>query len=958
MLKKTTLKKLLYLLLFSICFTVRGQDYFKTSQNLNRHKISLFSTIIISIFHKTVFIMRYKFLLPILLIFFISYFNSHSQTHFPGGVFGAEAWYIVNHEDMNQDIYLNSSQEHINIISCGEGFEEALFNFNPSIRTDKLCLMYRSALENSVSRNIFFVGEPDSVSKYSHVTTQWNQSFGAMDSLIRNRFDSSLEGTHVNKQVSAYQSIDNAQINFYHWNIYQIDKKFKSYGYEGETEFYIGKEFNNPLLNAEYFYGNFSEFISFPFELSANQKNRVESYLALKYGITLNNKSSYKNSKNIVFWNNKNNNIFPNFIFGIGRDDISGLNQLQSESVHDKDYLIASVEELMETNLEKQSATYIENNHFIVFGSNNKDNKNTLVNEEPNAFGIRTIVRKWLSQNTGSKSKDITVYFKITIAGGISEQLEQYPHLRLWMVHDKYVNNLEISNFDSQYVQYYEPFDMDNYTYGFFKDVYFDTDEGIYDQFTFGIGPEMIVQAQFNTTDCKAKDVIMDIVITGGVAPYKVVINRDGNYFDDFVTYDSINPYPVESSFIYEIQVWDDQSTEAQTEVEANFPQISVDLGPDITLSNSQQSVFLDAGQNVNDPEATYAWYLDGVLLEHYEPTLTVTQPGEYTVVVTAGNRICEMSDSIIVFYNFTGILDTDFDCENPHTAWVSVDLSGGVPPFTTAISSSEYTIIEVHSSEHFVFTEVPSGQYSVTCVDSNGNIFEDNITVVVGLEGIELDLLSQLPQDCSLLTEMAGSPLPYLAFICISPYVLDASLSVTNPNVTYEWLINDVPLFFTPILEFQYEQGNPQDGWLNYNSANHELTLIITNTETGCYIRETYIVLKDFSVREANSSSLRVISNTAEEENLLENSEVEIFTKLYPNPSDAGSTFYFEIFSSEVFKGRVGLYNTSGVLLEESILSENSNYVIPFSLSISGVYFIITNIEGRDSLTHKIIIR
>src|SRR5690606_16142758 len=102
---------------------------------------------------------------------------------------------------------------------------------------------------------------------------------------------------------------------------------------------------NNPLLNAEYFYGNFPEFISFPFELSANQKNRVESYLALKYGITLYNKSSYKNSRNVVFWNSKNNQLFPNFIFGIGKDDISGLNQLQSESVHEKDYLIASVGE-------------------------------------------------------------------------------------------------------------------------------------------------------------------------------------------------------------------------------------------------------------------------------------------------------------------------------------------------------------------------------------------------------------------------------------------------------------------------------------------------------------------------------------------------------------------------------------------------------------------------------------
>jgi hypothetical protein len=907
--------------------------------------------------------MRCKFLFSIIILFFISYFNSNSQTHFPGGVAGAEAWYMVNHEEMNQDIYLNSSQEHIKIISCGEGFQKALFNFNSSIRTDKLCLMYRFPLENTVSRNIFFVGEPRSMSKYSHITTAWNQSLGAMDSLIRNRFDSSLEGTYINKQVSAYQSMDNAQVNFYHWNIYQTDKKFKSYGYEGETEFYIGKEFNNPDLNADYFNGNFPEFISFPFELSANQKNRVESYLALKYGITLNKGESYKNSKNIVFWNKKNNGLFPHRIFGIGRDDISGLNQLQSESVHERDYLIASVEELMETNLEKQSVTEIENNHFIVFGSNSKDDKNTLAEGEPNAFGVRTIQRVWLSQNTGDKSMIISMSFIFRIAGQLGETLEQFPHLKLWMLHDKYVNNLEVSDFESQYVQYYEPYDMDNYTYGFFKEVYFDTDQGIYDQFTFGIGPEMIVQAQFETTDCGKSDVETNIVITGGVAPYKVNINRDGNYYDSFNTYDSINPYFFDSPYSYQIFVIDNQSNEADTEVEVFFPQISVDLGPDITLSASQQSVLLDAGQNVNDPEATYAWYVDGVLLEHYEPTLHVTQPGEYTVVVTAGNRICEMSDTVVVYYKFNGILDSDFDCENPYIATVTVDLSGGVPPFSTTISGQTLTILEVHHSEHFVFTEVPSGQYTVTSVDSNGNFFEDTVVVVVGLEGgLELDLSAQLGTGCTIWNSDNNFiyeeilNLPFLTFECFPEHIIDAY--IPNPNVQYEWFINGIStgIYDSEVVIFQDEQSFP--GHEDYIEGFNIITVQISDLNTGCSISESFGTFRFYGIASlTNPPSLKVKSES-EEEVKKDSEKAEIFTKLYPNPSDAGSTFYFEISSSEVFKGKVGLYSMSGVLLEESVISGNSNYVIPFSLSTAGVYFIITNIEGRDSLTHKIIIR
>ena len=122
--------------------------------------------------------------------------------------------------------------------------------------------------------------------------------------------------------------IQNAHINFYHSNHYFIDKKFKSFGQEGETKFYIGKTTNiDPDASYEdsNFNGVFPEFLSFPRELSHNEINRVKSYLALKYGLTLVHSASYLNAQNAIFWDASNNQLFPKRIFGFGRDDISGI---------------------------------------------------------------------------------------------------------------------------------------------------------------------------------------------------------------------------------------------------------------------------------------------------------------------------------------------------------------------------------------------------------------------------------------------------------------------------------------------------------------------------------------------------------------------------------------------------------------------------------------------------------
>lgn len=873
---------------------------------------------------------------------FYCFLIAFSQTNFPGGVPGAEAWYIVNHNDVSSGLFRNSAEIDVRIQACPDNaMPLSLFNFNHSVNTQHLCIFYNAPLENTTSRNVFFVGEPLlSQTNYSHLTTYWRQGIPGLaptDTII-NRFDVANKNVYVNTKKVSFQSVNNANVNFYNWNIYQTEKKIKSYGKEGETSFYIGKGITTSTPNADYFSGNFPEFISFPFELTYNQKNRVESYLALKYGITLAPNTPYHNSRNVVFWNTANYSLFGARIFGIGRDDVSALNQLESESVHNRDYLIASVGELSPTNQIKQGLVSIDRDNFIVFGDNGQnDGLDPL-----NAANVRKHKRKWLSQSTGDNALLIPMYFKYKIQGAILQALVTDSTLKLWMLHDKYVTNQSASNFTSQYVDYYEPSAMDGLSYGFFNDVFFDTDKGIYDQFTFGVGPKLIVQVRFELGDCDDQNINSSVVITGGRAPYHITIQNSSGYNAVFNTNNNIFPFTAVAPNTYTVTVTDSQSNTASTSLNVTLPQIPVNLGNDVVLNASLQQVTFNASANVLDPTATYEWYKDGVSLQVYTPALTVSEPGEYSVTVTSGNRMCQESDSVMVYYHFAAVVHPEVECDDTEGT-VSISLSGGIPPFTTSLSGDTQTISQVHNTELYTFQGVPFGNYTLTSIDANGEMFQENIELLDPLEGIEIDLAGLIAQYC---TSNIGFIGQYPIFdTCSSSLIVDVSQTISNPNVSFEWYLNGVLTDInSPEVEVYADTSN---------TVLNEYQLVVNNLETGCSASEIIILARHLLIREPDPEFMAKPAKnkvTKEEPHA-------IAAKVYPNPSKSGTTFYYEITSDKAFNGTVDVYSPTGALLHSSDISGQSTYKIPFSLIAAGTYLITTR-TAETTLTNKVIIK
>ncbi len=889
-----------------------------------------------------------------LLVFsFILASISLTAQNFPGGVTGAEVWYIGDWDDVDTGVYENSAQTDIAITPIEGTHEKDLFNFNPSIYSKEGIITYVAPLENATGRNVFFVGEPVATNKaFSHIASDWESSPLVFEkSIIRNFFNFNTTNLSANEIAADYGSNENAHINFYHTSHYNIDKKFKSYGQEGETAFHIGKTTEINLgeeMEDEDFVGSFPEFISFPRELSRNERNRVDSYLALKYGITLSGNTSYLNSRNLIFWDASNNNIFSNRIFGFGRDNISGLNQLQSESTHHKEHLVSAVGDIVETNVEKQGLTTIRNNHFLVFGDNGLNA--TFTNE--NNDQVKFWPKVWLAQRTGELTDTYPIYFKLYLSSYVIQYLTDNPDDKLWLLKDKHIGNDEVSDFNNDNVNYYSGEINLEEGVAIFKDVFFDSDKSVYDQFTFGAGPEMIVLAQ--VSGCEGDELKATIDITGGVPEYHITVDStQGTIEAD--TNEPSYVVDVDNNTTYTVTVEDVEGLVTELEFTTAAWDFTLDLGPDQSFSGFTQSILLDAGQNITDPEATYAWYEDNTLLQETNSILTVTEPGIYKAVVTSGDRACVVEDEIEI--SSTDILvnvEIIEACDALHNS-LAIKVVGGVAPISITLSGINGDVNYVYDNSDntiYIITDIDYGTYTITIVDDSGNTVTDTINFTEPTGGLGLDIYASLENYCDggvACVDYTNPQLPVFNYTFGNSIVIDASNEVTNPNVTYQWFKDDVPYFNGngPIITIDC---------INSSKEKDKFTVVATDPITNCTQSQSFA--PDFICPENGNNLIAGNSQQGNQEESILDSKVILETKVYPNPAEANTTFTYKVFSTEKFEGIVKLFTIGGAQLYEKQIDGSSNYKVPFNLKTSGTYIIITTTTNGTVATDRVIIK
>ncbi|SDI38987.1 hypothetical protein [Chryseobacterium jejuense] len=150
---------------------------------------------------------------------------------------------------------------------------------------------------------------------------------------------------------------------------------------------------------------DFGEAIGYERELTAIEKQRVRSYLAIKYGVTLLQPQNYIAANQSITWNSALDANFNNNIFGMAKDDATILDQVVSNSINTENNIILTIStsnNFVLPNIDQSRVTFLQDNTFLMMGDNN--NKTLALLNYGTAPG-KIIPRSWLAQrrnNTAS----------------------------------------------------------------------------------------------------------------------------------------------------------------------------------------------------------------------------------------------------------------------------------------------------------------------------------------------------------------------------------------------------------------------------------------------------------------------------------------------------------------------------------------------------------------------------
>lgn len=151
----------------------------------------------------------------------------------------------------------------------------------------------------------------------------------------------------------------------------------------------------------EYWDGNISEVIFYNRSLTATEQQRIYSYLALKYGFSLDQTSaqSYLASGSNLMWDKDatDASTYDNGLFGIGRDDSSSLAQIKSRGQTSTNVII--LEAISEGSNGSGSFVDMDNLEFLVIGDNNGAASWTTTGA-PSGYSVLT--RRWKKQEQGN----------------------------------------------------------------------------------------------------------------------------------------------------------------------------------------------------------------------------------------------------------------------------------------------------------------------------------------------------------------------------------------------------------------------------------------------------------------------------------------------------------------------------------------------------------------------------
>ncbi|WP_035717591.1 beta strand repeat-containing protein, partial [Flavobacterium succinicans] len=450
------------------------------------------------------------------------------------------------------------------------------------------------------------------------------------------------------------------------------------------------------------FEGEVAEVVLFPSSLTLVDKVKVESYLAIKYGITLApSVVSYVNSLGTVLWNDTK---YWHDVFGIGKDDASSLNQSQSNSINTGSG--DGKGQSGKGNIVLSDPTSLNDGDFLMMGHDNAALTEQTTDLPANLSGKKRLSREWKVKKTNTPGT-YNLSFDTT---GLCLSASTAADFKLLVDSDEDGEFIAATTIDAasyaNNILYFTGVDLPNNAV-----------------FTFLTSPPTIQLTSAVGTDAQtvcANTALTSIVYTTSKITNAVVTDLPAGVSANFSSNTlTISGTPTASGvFNYTIQLSSTQCPPL-ADVKGTITVTTLPNKPSITTSGPTS--FCAPGSVVLTSSAATGnqWYKDRVAIVGATGTsYTATDTNTYTVIVTQNGCISQESDLVEVTANIASSAPTL--SANGNTV---ICEGGSVRLHTSSLTGNKWfkNGVEIPGETGRDYNATSTGTYTVETINTAG---------------------------------------------------------------------------------------------------------------------------------------------------------------------------------------------------------------------------------------------
>ncbi|WP_445455749.1 T9SS type A sorting domain-containing protein [Flavobacterium sp. HNIBRBA15423] len=364
------------------------------------------------------------------------------------------------------------------------------------------------------------------------------------------------------------------------------------------------------------------EVIYFPEVLSTINIRKVETYLSIKYGISLGKDKDYISFKADTLWNSKENKIFSNRVTGITDTYSTDFRQLKSgNSERDGMYVAFDTLNINKENLHNKT-------NYFLWGDNNKS---TIFKINPSNSKFDIFERSWkLQYSKFDNLPDSLFYNFIVNKKELKIESDEKSNKKIWLVFSETEEGLKDIN-QAKLVSLKE----EDSTFVTFESIYLSKENYC----TLSKLPEIFVQYEA-IVNCNTNDYVYNFIINGGVPTYTIeILDTKRNVIEKLNINDTKFSKTFKIAGKYSIIIYDKIGNKITQEVIIDEIYNSEILLPtEIFLNEVGKQILSPLFVAHSDSSYKFEWFYNDELIATTKD-IEVEQIGKYILKVT--NKDC-----------------------------------------------------------------------------------------------------------------------------------------------------------------------------------------------------------------------------------------------------------------------------------------------------------------------------